>query len=80
MECIAATADQGLWDCDCRECIALQEEADAMLDGPTCSICDGAGHGFPGGPPCPLEMGGPDDGFDRWEEDRGVRALDPQWG
>jgi|SRR5215469_5142131 len=29
-------------------------------EGPTCSICDGLGHGYPGGPPCPLEEG------DRW--------------
>lgn len=25
---------------------------------PSCSICDGLGHGYPGGPPCPLEMRG----------------------
>jgi hypothetical protein len=25
-------------------------------EGPTCSICDGLGHGYPGGPPCPLEQ------------------------
>lgn len=25
-------------------------------DGRTCSICDGLGHGYPGGPPCPLEQ------------------------
>jgi hypothetical protein len=27
-------------------------------ESPCCSICDGLGHGYPGGPPCPLEMGG----------------------
>ncbi len=27
-------------------------------EGPTCSICDGVGHGYPGGPPCPLETRG----------------------
>jgi hypothetical protein len=27
---------------------------------PTCSICDGAGHGYPGAGPCPLE----DRGYD----------------
>lgn len=26
------------------------------LEGPCCSICDGLGHGYPGGPPCPLEV------------------------
>lgn len=25
-------------------------------EGPTCSICDGVGHGYPGGGPCPLEV------------------------
>lgn len=24
-------------------------------EGPTCSICDGLGHGYPGGMPCPIE-------------------------
>lgn len=48
-------------------------------DGPTCSICDALGHGYPGGRPCPLEDRGWDDGFDEWEERSGVRALDPQW-
>jgi hypothetical protein len=42
----------------CRLLIAGQ---DAWLDdgqdyeGPTCSLCDALGHGYPGGPPCPLE-------------------------
>ena len=49
-------------------------------EGPTCNICDASGHGYPGGGPCPLEQGGPDDGFDEWERSRGVRDLDPQWG
>lgn len=31
-------------------------------EGPTCSICDGLGHGYPGGGPCPLEDRGYDDG------------------
>lgn len=26
---------------------------------PLCSICDGLGHGYPGGPPCPIEDRGP---------------------
>lgn len=25
-------------------------------EGPCCNICDGLGHGYPGGPPCPLEQ------------------------
>lgn len=28
---------------------------DDDYEGPTCSICDGLGHGYPGGAPCPLE-------------------------
>jgi hypothetical protein len=44
-----------LWDCECAQCLAIQrQEEDA--EGPTCSICDGLGHGYPGGPPCPLEV------------------------
>lgn len=31
-------------------------------EGPTCSICDGLGHGYPGAGPCPLEDRGYDDG------------------
>lgn len=32
------------------------EEFEEWFDeGPTCSICDGLGHGYPGGRPCPLE-------------------------
>ncbi len=27
-------------------------------EGPCCRICDGQGHGYPGGGPCPLEMQG----------------------
>jgi hypothetical protein len=29
---------------------------DAEAEGRYCSICDGLGHGYPGGPPCPLEI------------------------
>lgn len=29
---------------------------EAAHDVPCCSICDGAGHGYPGGGPCPLEV------------------------
>jgi len=40
------------------------EVADEVINGPAeprcCSICDGMGHGYPGGGPCPLEnMGEP---------------------
>jgi hypothetical protein len=34
------------------------EEADLLFnppEPPCCSICDGAGHGYPGAGPCPLE-------------------------
>ena len=27
-------------------------------EGPSCSICDALGHGYPGGGPCPLEERG----------------------
>jgi hypothetical protein len=39
-----------------RECEAAA--AEAYMDGPTCSLCDGLGHGYPGAGPCPLEMTG----------------------
>lgn len=39
---------------------------DNDLEGPTCSICDGLGHGYPGGGPCPLEMGDDDDPYERY--------------
>jgi hypothetical protein len=41
------------------------EEYGDSLEGPTCSICDAAGHGYPGGPPCPLEDRGWMDNDDR---------------
>jgi hypothetical protein len=44
-----------LWDCECASCISIQDEA-YNDEGPSCSICDGLGHGYPGGPPCPLEV------------------------
>mgnify|MGYP000911033681 CR=1 FL=1 len=33
-------------------------EVEDYYEGPTCSICDGVGHGYPGGRPCPLEERG----------------------
>lgn len=41
--------------CDCKACLL---EDDQEVEGPCCSICDGLGHGYPGGGPCPLEEGG----------------------
>lgn len=34
------------------------EYAEAMAEPPTCSLCDGLGHGYPGAGPCPLEERG----------------------
>lgn len=44
----------------------LANLVDAWDEGPTCSLCDGLGHGYPGGGPCPLE----DRGWDDYEEPR----------
>ena len=40
-----------------------------FMEPPTCSLCDGLGHGYPGGGPCPLEVGyaGYADDLDREE-------------
>ena len=46
-------------------------------EGPTCSICDGLGHGYPGGGPCPLEDTMSDA---EYEMERREWALDPQIG
>lgn len=43
-----------------------------------CSICDALGHGYPGGSPCPLEMGR-DDGFEEWERRNGVLDFSEAW-
>jgi len=46
-----------LWDCECESCRNLQDESWSYeAEGPCCSICDGLGHGYVGGPPCPLEV------------------------
>jgi len=42
-------------------------------DGPCCSICDGLGHGYPGGGPCPLE----DRGY--WDDPRGDWLIHRGW-
>lgn len=36
--------------------LPLEEEYDWQDEGPTCSICDALGHGYPGAGPCPLEV------------------------
>ena len=41
-------------DCECNTCW----EAGNGHEGPTCSLCDAPGHGYPGGGPCPLEERG----------------------
>lgn len=43
--------------------LATQDNDDGYdwTEGPTCSICDGVGHGYPGAGPCPLES--PDPGY-----------------
>lgn len=41
-------------------------------EGPTCRICDGLGHGYPGAGPCPLEERGYDDGFAEYEARMGL--------
>lgn len=42
------------------------------FEGPTCSICDGIGHGYPGGGPCPLEQTGDDDDDEPPTDDDGT--------
>ncbi len=39
------------------------------VEGPTCSLCDALGHGYPGGGPCPLEERGAND----FDDDRRYR-------
>lgn len=48
---------------------ALLKDAEEPYEyeGPTCSICDGLGHGYPGGPPCPLEQRG-EEGVPWWAQ------------
>lgn len=46
-------------------------EAEGYDEGPSCSICDGLGHGYPGGPPCPLEV----NEQQRWETDEDERRA-----
>jgi hypothetical protein len=34
----------------------MPDAYDDYYEGPCCSLCDGLGHGYPGGGPCPLEI------------------------
>lgn len=57
-----ATGHIGTWShcADHRSAAYTEDRNDATyqgaFDGPTCSICDGLGHGYPGAGPCPLEV------------------------
>jgi hypothetical protein len=42
-------------------------------EGPTCTLCDGLGHGYPGAGPCPLEMRG-------WEDAEQDRIREAHYG
>lgn len=44
-------------------------------EGPTCSICDGLGHGYPGAGPCPLEDRGDYAGSQEEARDRYLEGL-----
>jgi len=55
------------------------EEYDELDDAPCCSICDGVGHGYPGGGPCPLENRGAWDSFrDEEAEREALMAFGPE--
>jgi hypothetical protein len=44
-----------------------EPDPDDYDEGPTCSICDGLGHGYPGAGPCPLEQRG-EEGVPWWAQ------------
>jgi hypothetical protein len=50
-----------------RRLLAFEDSLyDEFDEGPSCSLCDGLGHGYPGGGPCPLE----DRGWqDAWQDE-----------
>lgn len=50
---------------------ALEDEEG--YEGPSCSICDGLGHGYPGSGPCPLEERG-------WEDAEADRQREAWMG
>jgi hypothetical protein len=55
------------WEEDPWEGVEVEPEPD-WWDGPTCTLCDGVGHGYPGSlRPCPLE----DRGWGDEPDDRG---------
>lgn len=71
--CWEATCVPGCVACGSGD--AIEAEYD---EPPSCSICDGLGHGYPGGPPCPLEV----NEVQRWETDedeRRAQALGLDW-
>lgn len=41
---------------EARECEYVAASEAFYADERCCSICDGVGHGYPGGGPCPLEV------------------------
>lgn len=54
--------------------VEIDDSRPEDYEGPSCSICDALGHGYPGGPPCPLEdRGEPLDPREAWLE-----SIDPQ--
>lgn len=61
---------------EARACVADYEDyAYGDYTGPTCSLCDAAGHGYPGAGPCPLEERGSDEAYAEalYDAARGVR-------
>lgn len=51
-----ALLEAGLADETRERLIARNLAGDDYDEGPSCSICDALGHGYPGGPACPLEQ------------------------
>jgi hypothetical protein len=51
-----ARATLGMADVAATE--VMDDEQEQPDEGPSCSICDALGHGYPGGGPCPLEERG----------------------
>jgi hypothetical protein len=50
-------AGETVWT-DLRNVKAMEAlmDSDELVPEPTCSLCDGVGHGYPGAGPCPLEV------------------------
>lgn len=51
---------------------------DDYQEGPTCSLCDALGHGYPGAGPCPLEQRGYDDAREDEAREAAMGVL--PWG